>query len=176
VRESYLGLGSNLADRAANLWEAVRRIQELPNTQVVALSRLCETEPVGPVKQGWFLNVAVRVVTSLEPAELLAAVKRIEHVMGRMPTERWGPRLIDIDVLLYGEERIQTHELTIPHPELWNRRFVLIPLLDVLPEGDLARQVRERLAQLGEDGAGVRPLPEGQNGGRSVVREVSDSV
>jgi 2-amino-4-hydroxy-6-hydroxymethyldihydropteridine diphosphokinase len=124
------------------------------------------------------------MATSLEPAELLRAVKRIEREVGRTPTERWGPRVIDIDILLHGDEQIRTAELTVPHAEMSNRRFVLIPLLDVLPDGDLARRARERLAQLGGDRTGVRPYPDpraagegaGSAGGRSVVREVSDSV
>jgi 2-amino-4-hydroxy-6-hydroxymethyldihydropteridine diphosphokinase len=161
----YRGLGSNLGDRAANLWEAVRRISVIPETQPTALSRLYETAPVGPVEQGWFLNAIVAVETGVRPLELLMAVKEIEREIGRTPTERWGPRVIDIDILLYGDAELRSEALTIPHPELWNRRFVLVPLLDVLSDGDLARQIRQRLPQLGDRPDDVR-----------VVRAEGDSV
>src|ERR1044071_4784428 len=136
---AYLGMGSNVGDRAANLWEASRRVHELPRTRIARLSPLYETEPIGP-DQPWFLNAVAEVETSLPADDLLAQFKRIERKMGRGPSERWGPRLIDLDILLYGDERIATSELTVPHTELWNRRFVLIPLLDVLPSGALADQ------------------------------------
>jgi 2-amino-4-hydroxy-6-hydroxymethyldihydropteridine diphosphokinase len=165
VASVYLGLGSNLGDRAANLWEAVRRIAEIPNTSVVALSHLYETKPVGPVEQGWFLNAVAHVDTAVEPVGLLEAVKRIEREMGRTPTDRWGPRVIDVDILLYGDQELRSEALTIPHPELWNRRFVLVPLRDVLPNGDMARQIRERLARLGDWQGDVR-----------MVRTEGDSV
>ena len=170
----YLGLGSNLGDRATNLWEAVRRVRELSETRIVALSKIYETEPIGPVEQGWFLNAVVGVDTAIEPTELLAAVKRIEGEMGRVPSERWGPRLIDIDILLYGDLQLSNGELTVPHPEMWNRRFVLIPLLDVLPENDLSRQVQERLAGLLEDDGAVRPHPNVLPEGEGAVRREGD--
>jgi 2-amino-4-hydroxy-6-hydroxymethyldihydropteridine diphosphokinase len=151
MTETYLGLGSNLGDRAANLWEAARRLCEVPGCTVERLSLLYETAPVGPQNQGWFLNAVVRADVSLSPRELLAAAKRIELEMGRQPSERWGPRLIDIDLLLFSDESIQSDDLIVPHPELWNRRFVLVPLADVLPIGPTADRVRTRLVELGDE-------------------------
>jgi len=143
----YLGLGSNLGDRAGNLWDASRRVHELARTRIARLSPLYETEPIGPA-QNWFLNAVVELETSLPALDLLTELKRIENAMGRVPAERWGPRVIDLDILLYGDEHIATSELTVPHSELWNRRFVLIPLLDLLPSGILAEQARRRLEAL----------------------------
>lgn len=152
----YLGLGSNLGDRAANLSEALRRLGALPATHVLQLSPVYETEPVGPIPQGWFLNAVVAVETALRPLELLRAAKEIERDMGREPGPRWGPRLIDIDILLYGSEQLAGDELTLPHPELWNRRFALVPLRELLSSGPLATRVDRRLAELG-DNPTVRP-------------------
>jgi 2-amino-4-hydroxy-6-hydroxymethyldihydropteridine diphosphokinase len=156
MTDVYLGLGSNLGDRAANLWEAVRRIEGLPGTRVRRRSPLYETAPVGPVKQGWFLNAVVAINTATPPSDLLAAAKEIEREVGRQEGVRWGPRVVDVDILLYGDERVATAELTLPHVELWNRLFVLIPLLDVLPEGSLAEQVRERIGALGPGSDTIR--------------------
>jgi len=151
VTETYLGLGSNLGDRAANLWEASRLLSLLPGCRVERISRLYETAPVGPRDQPWFLNAVLRAESGLSAHDLLAAAKRIEQDLGRTPSERWGPRVVDIDLLLYGDAVIATHDLVVPHPELWNRRFVLVPLLDVLPAGPLADRVRKRLDALGAD-------------------------
>ncbi|MBI4213493.1 MAG: 2-amino-4-hydroxy-6-hydroxymethyldihydropteridine diphosphokinase [Chloroflexi bacterium] len=158
--ESYLGLGSNLGDRCENLHEALRRIGELPGTQLLEVSRVYETQPVGPVAQGWFLNAVVRVDTGQDPRALLQSAKAIERTMGRLAGERWGPRVIDVDVLLYGGVSVREEGLSIPHPELWDRRFVLVPLFDVLPEGELRDQVRRRIEELG-DVPEVRPFGTG---------------
>lgn len=152
----FLGLGSNIGDRAANLWEATRRINALPECEVVGQSALYETEPVGPVSQGWFLNAVISVETEAEPIVLLTALKEIEASMGRTPTLPWGPRLIDIDILLFEDVGMETEELTIPHPELWNRKFVLIPLLDVMPECELRRRVEAGVVQLADQTQEVR--------------------
>jgi 2-amino-4-hydroxy-6-hydroxymethyldihydropteridine diphosphokinase len=149
VVRAYLGLGSNLGDRAANLWEAVRRLAAVSECQVVRCSPLYETEPVGLTGQPWFLNSALAVETGLEPMELLRALKEIERAMGRVTTVRWGPRLIDLDILLYGDVDLDSDELTVPHRELWNRRFVLIPLSTILQPGPLAERVAQRLKTLG---------------------------
>ena len=143
-----------------NLEAAIGRLRRARGCTLLQISPIYETEPVGPVPQGWFLNAVVACRVQLDPHELLRAAKRIERALGRTPGQRWGPRVIDIDVLLYGEERISTDDLTVPHPELWNRRFVLAPLLDLLPGGKLAEQVGERLEVLPERPA-VR-LYEGQ--------------
>lgn len=157
MAEVFIGLGSNLGDRAANLWEATRRIATLPGCELVCQSALYETEPVGPVTQGWFLNAAILIKTEVEPLVLMTSVKEIERSMGRKPTLRWGPRIIDIDLLLFEDVGMQSEELTLPHPELWNRRFVLDPLLEVMPACDLQRRIEQRLQDLGDEGPEVRP-------------------
>ena len=153
----YLGLGSNLGDRQANILEVVRRVGDLPGTRIVARSDLYETEPVGPISQDWFVNAVLRIETGLDPHSLLRSVKSIEGAMGRLPAGRWGPRVVDVDILFYDDVELTDHELTIPHPGLWDRRFVLVPLLDVLNDGALRDRVRRRL-QEPFDPHGVRML------------------
>jgi 2-amino-4-hydroxy-6-hydroxymethyldihydropteridine diphosphokinase len=156
VSEVFLSLGSNLGDRAANLWEAVRRIAALPDCAVVAQSQLYESEPVGPVTQGWFLNAVISIETEAEPLVLLTATKEIERSMGRRPGIPWGPRVIDIDLLLYEDVGIESEELTLPHREIWNRRFVLLPLLEVMPDCELRRRCEVTLEGLEEAQQEVR--------------------
>ncbi len=131
----YLGLGSNLGDRAAHLAAALRGLAAAG----VALRRcspLYETEPVGVRDQPWFLNLVVEAETALGPTALLGAAKAIERAVGRTRGRRWGPRVVDVDILLYDDWRVDTQEpwLTIPHPEMWRRRFVLLPLHDLRPD------------------------------------------
>jgi 2-amino-4-hydroxy-6-hydroxymethyldihydropteridine diphosphokinase len=153
---ALLGLGSNIGDRASNLRLAIDRLANARGCQVDKVSQCYETEPVGPADQAWFLNIVVKCQVHLNAFELLAIVKGIENDMGRIAGARWGPRVIDIDLLLVGDARIATPDLVIPHPELWNRAFVLVPLLDVLSPGLLETQIRARLKDLA-DGPVVRP-------------------
>jgi 2-amino-4-hydroxy-6-hydroxymethyldihydropteridine diphosphokinase len=147
---AYLGLGSNLGDRVANLAGAAARIGELPGCTVLAHSSIYETEPIGPPDQDWYLNAAVAVETALEPRALLAAVKRVEEIAGRVPGERWGPRLIDVDILTYGDTVMNSSDLTIPHRELWNRRFALAPLADICADGPQRDRIVARLEALSQ--------------------------
>lgn len=145
----YLGLGSNLGDRFANLRGALGEIARIADIE--ACSRVYETEPVHVVDQPAFLNMAVRVRTSLEPADLLRAVKAIETRLGRTETVRFGPRVIDIDILLADGVVLRERELEIPHPRLAERRFALAPLADVgasAPHPVAQRTVAELLAAL----------------------------
>ena len=130
---AFVGIGSNLGDRKANLRAAVELLSAEEGVEVVALSEIRETEPVGPVEQGPFLNGAVELRTSLEPRELLQRLLSVENRLGRMRDERWGPRTIDLDLLLYGDEAIEEPGLTVPHPRLHERRFALEPLADLDP-------------------------------------------
>ncbi len=131
----YLGLGSNLGDRAGNLGAAVAGL-ERAGVDVRRRSPLYESAPVGPPDQPWYLNAVVEAETTLAPRELLAAAKAVEAALGRRPGPRWGPRPVDVDILLYGERQVDEREpwLTIPHPEMWRRLFVLLPLRDLRPE------------------------------------------
>lgn len=126
---AYLGLGSNLGDRAGQLEEAVRRLSELGT--VAARSSIMESEPWGYADQPDFLNMAVALDTALSPRALLDGVKAIERAMGRASTFRNGPRLIDIDILLYGEQRVEEPDLVIPHPRMRERDFVMEPLQEI---------------------------------------------
>jgi len=130
---AFVGIGSNLGDREANLGQAIELLSAEDGIEVVAVSEIRETDPVGPVEQGPFLNGAVKVDTSLGPRELLDRLLSLENRLGRVRSERWGPRTIDLDLLLYGGERADEPGLTLPHPRLHERRFALEPLLDLDP-------------------------------------------
>jgi 2-amino-4-hydroxy-6-hydroxymethyldihydropteridine diphosphokinase len=131
---AYLALGSNLGDRVANLQLAVDELGRTAGIRVVAVSRVYETAPVGGPPQDAYLNAVVAVDTGLAPLDLLHECNRIEAVAARERTVRWGPRTLDVDVLLVGDERVDTEELTVPHPRMWERGFVLAPLRDVAPD------------------------------------------
>jgi len=131
---AYLGLGSNLGDRFANLQEAINRIGKSFGIRIAAVSPVYETLPVGGPEQPDYLNAVAEVETSLEAQELLNTCLSIEHELGRMRKERWSARTIDIDLLLFGEEHIRTDRLTVPHPRMHERAFVLCPLADIAPQ------------------------------------------
>lgn len=133
MNRAYLSLGSNLGDRVGYLAEAVRGL-EVPGTRLLRVSSLYETAPQGMVEQPPFINLCVEVATDRGPVSLLHQLQGVEHALGRIRVERWGPRIIDIDLLLYGEEHLQTNELEIPHPRMMERAFVLIPLLELVPD------------------------------------------
>jgi 2-amino-4-hydroxy-6-hydroxymethyldihydropteridine diphosphokinase len=130
---AFVGIGSNLGDREDNLARAIELLSAEDGIQVVAVSEIRETEPVGPVAQGSFLNGAVRIETNLRPAELLGRLLAVEERLGRVRRERFGPRTIDLDLLLYGHEVVDEPSLTVPHPRLHERRFALEPLADLDP-------------------------------------------
>lgn len=128
----YLALGANLGDRAANLRRALAALA--PAFAVQAVSPVYETEPAYVLDQPRFLNMACRATTGLAPLEVLHALKRIEAELGRLPGVRFGPRLIDLDLLLYDDLILDTPEFTVPHPRLHERPFVLAPLADIAPD------------------------------------------
>ncbi len=128
----YLGLGTNLGDRWRNLMRAIEGLRAF--VAVDTVSPVYETEPWGYADQPRFLNAVVTGTTRLAPHDLLAALKRLEHDLGRRPTFRYGPRIIDIDILFYGNLCIDTPNLSVPHPRLHERAFVLVPLADVAPD------------------------------------------
>nr|WP_267962737.1 2-amino-4-hydroxy-6-hydroxymethyldihydropteridine diphosphokinase [Thermus hydrothermalis] len=155
---AYVGLGSNLGDRAGYLLAAVSLLSRLPKTRLLRLSPVYETAPVGP-PQPPYLNLVAELDTGLDPRELLQALLEVERALGRERKERWGPRTIDLDLLLYGDLVLEEEGLQVPHPRLHERAFVLVPLLDLLPEGRhpvLGVRFAELLAAL--DASGVSPL------------------
>ena len=131
---AYLGLGGNIGDRQARIAEAIERLDATPGITVVARSRLLETEPWGNTDQAAFVNAAVGIDTTLAPRVLLETILAIETAMGRVRMQKWGPRIIDIDILLYGDETIAKDGLIVPHPFLTQRDFVLRPLAEIAPE------------------------------------------
>jgi 2-amino-4-hydroxy-6-hydroxymethyldihydropteridine diphosphokinase len=140
----YLSLGSNMGDREANLRDAIARLAELG--EVTAVSSYYETEPVDFLAQPWFLNCAVAVNTEKMPRQLLSALQRIEQEMGRRRAQPKGPRVIDLDILLFGSSVVETAQLTIPHAAMHERRFVLEPLAEIAPDARhpvFKRTVRE---------------------------------
>ena len=140
----YLSLGSNVGDRAANLNSAIDRICAFG--KVVAVSSFYETEPVEFTAQAWFLNCAVALDTETTPRQLLDAILEIEQQMGRRRTQKKGPRIIDIDILLFGNLIVDHSGLTIPHPAMHERRFVLEPLAEIAPNAQhpvLKRTIRQ---------------------------------
>lgn len=133
-REATIGFGSNLGDSASSIQAAVRCLTERADTTLVSVSHLYRTPPWGETDQPWFLNACALIATTLSPIELLEACKKCESKIGRQASYRWGPREIDIDILTYADESIDSERLTIPHRELMSRAFVLIPLAEIVPE------------------------------------------
>jgi 2-amino-4-hydroxy-6-hydroxymethyldihydropteridine diphosphokinase len=129
----YIGLGSNLGDRLSNFKKALQKISCLPATKVKTISSIYETEPIGYLSQDNFLNMVVEISTSLDPESFLFQIQKIEHELGRIRKVRWGPRTIDIDILYWGAKIFRTDLLQIPHSEIENRRFVLMPLNEIAP-------------------------------------------
>jgi 2-amino-4-hydroxy-6-hydroxymethyldihydropteridine diphosphokinase len=131
---AYIGIGSNLGSPLENCERAITLIDEHLRIEIIARSSFYETEPVGPKDQNWFLNAVAEISTDLEPIPLLDAFLAIEIAMGRIRNEKWGPRIIDLDILLYEECVIKNSRLEIPHPEMTGRRFVLAPLAELAPD------------------------------------------
>jgi 2-amino-4-hydroxy-6-hydroxymethyldihydropteridine diphosphokinase len=137
---AYVGVGSNMGDRLENLSSAVRELARTSGVRCVRSSSVYETAPVGGPEQGDFLNAVVEISTELEPHAVLEALQRIETELGRVRAERFGPRTIDLDLLLYGDEEIDDPDLTVPHPRMSERAFVVVPLMELgagaaLPKG-----------------------------------------
>ena len=153
---AFIGIGSNVGDKIRNCKRAIVEITQHEQNSLIAQSSLYKTEPIGYTQQDWFINCVIEIETSLTAYELLHILENIELAMGRKRSFKWGPRIIDLDILLFNEETIRSEELTVPHPELEKRAFVLAPLCEIA--GDymhpvLKKSISQLMAQLeGEQG------------------------
>lgn len=145
LNRAFLGLGSNIGDRENILGRAVQLIHQVTGVEVLQSSSLYETDPVGYTEQDVFLNIAIEIETSLPPEELLTHMQRIETLLGRTRMIRWGPRTLDIDILLYGHEYIHSGDLQVPHPRMMERAFVLVPLAEIAPEAPITYKEGEEI-------------------------------
>jgi 2-amino-4-hydroxy-6-hydroxymethyldihydropteridine diphosphokinase len=130
---AYLGVGANLGEPEAQVREALERLNKAEEVEVTRVSTFYRNPPLGPANQPWYINAVARVRTRLGPEELLRLLQQIEADLGRVRGERWGPRIIDLDLLLYNGEVIFTPDLVVPHPEMHRRAFVLAPLAEIAP-------------------------------------------
>jgi len=131
---AYIGLGSNLEDPVAQVRRAFDELNEIPRSRCLSRSRRYISRPIGPDDQPDYINAAARLLTHLDACSLLEMLQRIEQMHHRIRGERWGPRTLDLDLLLYGDQVIETPDLTIPHPSMHQRLFVLLPLRDITPD------------------------------------------
>lgn len=158
----YIGLGANLGDPHMQVEQALEQLQHLPSSEVAAASSLYQTAPVGPADQPDFINAVARLDTGLEPLELLAALQQIERRHGRIRNgQRWGPRTLDLDILLIGDQVLSLPQLCVPHPQMQARAFVLGPLAEIAPPGlEIPGQGRlhELLAAVKDDARAMRRL------------------
>lgn len=158
----YIGLGSNLSSKLGNIIKspmqhitaAIQSLGEIQSTRMLSVSSLYKSKPLGPQDQDDYINAVAQIETELEPFELLESLQAIENEHGRARNERWGARTLDLDILMFGEEIIQSDRLTIPHPEMMNRNFVLVPLTEIdsactIPGEGLVSDV---LADIDQDG------------------------
>ncbi len=158
---AYIGLGANLEDPLIRCQEAIGRIDETRDCTVSAVSPFFKTEPVGVEGQKWYVNGVIRVDTRFQPRSLLACLLWIETDMGRKRQTRWGPRVIDLDILLFGNEIVEEKNITIPHPLMHKRRFVLMPLIRLAPHlmhPVLEKTMTELLREIPQDDQAVKEM------------------
>jgi 2-amino-4-hydroxy-6-hydroxymethyldihydropteridine diphosphokinase len=128
---AYIGIGSNLGDKLHHCEKAISEILKIDHHKLLAKSSLFKTQPIGCTSQDWFVNGVIKIETDLDALELFRTLKALESQLGRTETFRWGPRIIDLDILFFDDVEIHTEELQIPHPQIQNRQFVLIPLIEI---------------------------------------------
>ena len=170
MNSAYIGLGTNLGDRESYLMNAIEELSSHPSNRITAVSSIYETDPWGYEEQGKFLNMVICLQTELSPQDLLACCMYVEKKLGRKREIRWGPRTIDLDILLYNQENIVTENLIIPHPRIMERAFVAIPLVELdkditLPNMDKpVREVMDDIRDKKGDRAGEQKDGEGACG------------
>ena len=153
---AYLSIGANIGEREQNLQDAVKLLIANEAISVTSISSIYETAAVGYTDQADFLNIAVALETELDAYELLAQCQKIENDLGRVREFRWGPRIIDLDILLYGQKQYETENLTIPHPRMYERAFVLVPLEEIMTQNyDMLVGVQKALHALDIEKEGV---------------------
>lgn len=146
----YIGLGSNLGDKQGYIQTALQLLSRTPGIRLLRVASLYESEPWGNTQQDWYLNTVAELDTDLPALELLEVLLTIEKELGRIRQERWGPRTIDLDLLLYGQEEVNHPDLQVPHPRITERAFVLVPLAELCPERFLGKQkVKDWAVQAG---------------------------
>lgn len=156
--EVYLALGSNVGDREKNIKDAITLLSKIQGVAILKASNLYETEPVGYLDQDKFLNAVVRIKTDIEPLALLKEIQSVEDLLGRVRKIRWGPRSMDIDILMYDDLELSYPELVIPHPRMSERAFVLVPLIEVYEGYNITgmKTNMEKLLKACSDRDGVR--------------------
>ena len=157
MKDVYLSIGTNIGERYENLQQAVAPLREKENVEVVRVSSVYETAAVGYTDQADFLNIAVHLKTDASSTEMLKICQSIEQELGRVREFRWGPRIIDLDILLYNQETIETESLLVPHPRMYERAFVLVPLVEITPApfGDQLQQAHHLLQQMDRESEGI---------------------
>ena len=151
---AYIGIGSNLCNPDKNCVEAIEKLSTNNDIKIVSKSLLYQTTPVGHIKQDWFVNSVIKIDTQLSPKELLSALLNIESEMGRVRREKWGPRVIDLDLLFYDNLILNQEGITLPHPEIQKRKFVLVPLNEIaenLTHPILKKTIKTLLQELSDD-------------------------
>ncbi len=159
MKTAYIGIGSNMADPRGNCLEAVKKIGGIGGCRVESVSALYLTEPVGVRDQEWYVNGALCLSTGLSPFDLIGRLLEIEADMGRVRTMKWGPRIIDLDILLFGQDIINDAALTVPHPMMHLRRFVMAPMVDLAPDlmhPVLLKTMIELYRELPQDGQVIK--------------------
>ncbi len=155
--DAVVALGSNIGDKVANVEHAVALLTEPGDIELTSRSRIYKTPPWGNTDQDWFVNACVGVRTGLDPHALLAKCLAVEEKMGRHRSEKWGPRIIDLDILVYGDVDLSDDTLTVPHPHITKRAFVLAPMADIVPDLELeGRTIAVWLANIVREG--IEPI------------------